>query len=273
MRDSGGALASRRTCRYVEVDPRAVPPNRTETRLDSHRLTCSPQFDNCPLSSRLTSGQERTPIAAIRALDRRRSPGGRVSRITRRRTRMDRAALPNSAVLDQGGSAALRRARLRSRRALALGARPPQRAGHQAHGSMTGQASRQHHGGRSELSSSACQCPSRGRRVKGACGVARDRCATLDPPTAHQGSGAYQEDGGRAGGSSGQGHGAKLTVWTMSTRAPAWCPRCHSPQPGAHSLMPARAVRAAQVRPLAGMSAGCGTPGTRAGWPGPRSPG
>ena len=50
-----------------------------------------------------------------------------------------------------------------------------------------------------EPSSSACQCPSRGHRVKGACGVARDRYATLDPPTAHQGFGAYEEDGGEAG--------------------------------------------------------------------------
>jgi hypothetical protein len=50
-----------------------------------------------------------------------------------------------------------------------------------------------------EPSSSACQCPSRGHRVKGACGVARDRYATLDLPTAHQGSGAYEKDGGEVG--------------------------------------------------------------------------
>ena len=45
-------------------------------------------------------------------------------------------------------------------------------------------------------SSSAYQCPSRGRRLKGAYGVARDRFATLDPPTAHKGFGAYEEEGG-----------------------------------------------------------------------------
>ena len=82
----------------------------------------------------------------------------------------------------------------------------PGAPGNSAHDPMIRQASRQHHGAGSELSSSACQCPSRGHRVKGACSVARDRYATLDPPTAHQGLGAYQEDGGRAGGSSGGGH-------------------------------------------------------------------
>ena len=45
-------------------------------------------------------------------------------------------------------------------------------------------------------SSSACQCPSRGRCIKGASGLARDRFATPDPPTAHKGFGAYEEDGG-----------------------------------------------------------------------------
>jgi hypothetical protein len=48
-------------------------------------------------------------------------------------------------------------------------------------------------------SSSAYQCPSRSHHVKGAYGVARDRFATLDPPTAHQGFGAYEEDGGGVG--------------------------------------------------------------------------
>jgi hypothetical protein len=51
-----------------------------------------------------------------------------------------------------------------------------------------------------EPSSSACQCPSHDRRVKGAYGVAGDRFATLDPVTAHQGFGAYEEEGVGAGG-------------------------------------------------------------------------
>jgi hypothetical protein len=141
----------------------------------------------------------------------------------------------------------------------------PGAPGNSAHDPMITQASRQHHGARSELSSSACQCPSRGHRVKGAYGVARDRYATLDPATAHQGFSACQEDGGRAGDSSGGRHQAKLTVWKTNTRAPAWCPRCHSPRPRAHSLTHARAVRTAQVLALAGMNAGSGTPGTHDG--------
>ena len=50
-------------------------------------------------------------------------------------------------------------------------------------------ASESHYWGRTRRrsSSSAYQCPSRGHRVKGAFGVARDRFATLDPLTAHQG--------------------------------------------------------------------------------------
>jgi hypothetical protein len=185
-----------------------------------------------------------------------------------------RSVLPNRALLVIKAaplrSAAPGRARVGLR---PWEADPPRRAGQPAHDPMIGQASRQHHGGWSGLSSSACQCPSRGQRVKGACGVARDRYATLDPPTAHQGFSAYQEDGGGTGGSSGGGHGARLTVWRRSARARAWCRRCHWPRPGAHRLMPAHAVRAAQVLALAGMSAGCGTPGMRAGWPGPRLPG
>ena len=105
--------------------------------------------------------------------------------------------LPNHALLDQGGSAALRRARPRSHRAAALGGRPGRRTGHHAHDPMIiwliSAALRELQG---VPSSSACQCPSRGRRIKGASGVARDRFATLDPPTAHKGFGAYEEDGG-----------------------------------------------------------------------------
>jgi hypothetical protein len=41
-----------------------------------------------------------------------------------------------------------------------------------------------HAGAVGQPSSSACQCPGHGRRVKGAFGVARDRFATHDPPTA-----------------------------------------------------------------------------------------
>jgi hypothetical protein len=44
-------------------------------------------------------------------------------------------------------------------------------------------------------SSSAFQCPGHGRRLKRACGVARDRFATLDPPTVPRGFGAYEENG------------------------------------------------------------------------------
>ena len=84
-----------------------------------------------------------------------------------------------------------------------------------------------------------------------------------------QGFGAYQEDGGGAGGCSGGGHGAKLTVWETSARARAWRLRCRL-RPRAPRLMPAGAVRAARVLAVAGMSAGCGIPGTRAGWPGLR---
>jgi hypothetical protein len=183
------------------------------------------------------------------------------------------ASLPNLAVFDQGGSAALRRTRPRSGRAAALGGRPApaRRATSARSGDQAGSSAASQRQG--ELSSSACQCPRRGQRVKGACGVARDRYATLDPPTAHQGFGAYQEDGGGAGGSSGRGRGAKLTVWRTSARARAWCPRCHLPLSRARHLMPAHAVRTAQVPGVAGMSAGCGTAGTRAGWPGPRWPG
>lgn len=43
------------------------------------------------------------------------------------------------------------------------------------------------------------QCPSHGHRVKGASGVTRDRFATLDPLTAYQGFGAYEEHGGGQG--------------------------------------------------------------------------
>jgi hypothetical protein len=60
-------------------------------------------------------------------------------------------------------------------------------------------------------SSSACQCPSRGYRVKGACGVARDRDATLDPLTAHQGFGAYEEDGRRSRNRSREGLGRQAS--------------------------------------------------------------
>jgi hypothetical protein len=61
---------------------------------------------------------------------------------------------------------------------------------------MIGQAHQQHYR-RCGLgpSSSAYQCPSRVHRVKGAYGVACDRFATLDPPTAHKAFGAYEEDG------------------------------------------------------------------------------
>src|SRR5438477_397174 len=76
------------------------------------------------------------------------------------------------------------------------GADPARRAGHPAHDPVIGQAYRRHHGARRVPSSSADQCPNRSQRVKGAYGVARDRFATLDPPTAHQGFSAYEEDGG-----------------------------------------------------------------------------
>jgi hypothetical protein len=56
-----------------------------------------------------------------------------------------------------------------------------------------------HPGAVGQPSSSACQCPGHGRRVKGAFGVARDRFATHDPPTVSQRFGAYGEDGGSAG--------------------------------------------------------------------------
>ena len=76
------------------------------------------------------------------------------------------------------------------------GGRPGTARRASTHDPMIGQAHRQHHGARREPSSSAYQCPSRGHRVKGAYGVARDRFATLDPPTAHQGFSAYEEDRG-----------------------------------------------------------------------------
>src|SRR6266496_3057028 len=102
--------------------------------------------------------------------------------------------------LDQGGSAALRRARSRTRRAAALGTDPGGAPGRQSASAdrigLIGSPEDEH---RCAPSSSACQCPSHGHRVKGACGVACDRCATLDPPGRSPGIGACEEDGGKAG--------------------------------------------------------------------------
>jgi hypothetical protein len=60
---------------------------------------------------------------------------------------------------------------------------------------MIGQAHRHYHGARRVPSSSAYQCPSRSQRIKGAYGVARDRFASLDPPTTRRGFSAYEEEG------------------------------------------------------------------------------
>jgi hypothetical protein len=81
---------------------------------------------------------------------------------------------------------------------------------------MIGQAHRQYHGARRVPSSSAYQCPSRSHRIKGAYGVARDRFASLDPPTTHQGFSAYEEEGERSSwaelaGTSGDGVGERST--------------------------------------------------------------
>jgi hypothetical protein len=62
-------------------------------------------------------------------------------------------------------------------------------------------------------SSSAYQCPSRGHRVKDDYGVACDRFATGDPPTARQGC-AYEEDG--------QGIGTE-TLWRQACMVTGSC--------------------------------------------------
>jgi hypothetical protein len=73
---------------------------------------------------------------AIRAFDCRRSPGGRVSRITRRRTRVEPGSLPNLALSDQDGDAPRRRARRTRARRAALGADPARHGGQQGRSSL-----------------------------------------------------------------------------------------------------------------------------------------
>jgi hypothetical protein len=73
---------------------------------------------------------------------------------------------------------------------------------------------------RRELFSSAYQRPSRGHRVKGACGVAHDRFATLDPLATHQGFGACEEEGGEVGqpnGDEDQGGTMPGRVWLVGS--------------------------------------------------------
>jgi len=98
----------------------------------------------------------------------------------------------------------LRRARHRSRRALALGARPPQRAGQKRTIRWSGRLL----GGITTLAAASylprlVSVPVAATTSRAPGGVARDRYATLDPGDRSPGIGAYEEDGGRAGGSSG----------------------------------------------------------------------
>jgi hypothetical protein len=207
--------------------------------------------------------------AAIRTLDCRGSVGGRVSRITRRGTRCTCNALPNLAVFDQGGSAAPGRARVGLR---PWEADPPRRAGQLAHDPMIRQAP-------GSITAPGVSYLPRLASVPVAAAASRAPAAShaiaTRPLTRRLLTRDWRLSGrwGRSRGQLRQGRGAKLAVWKTSARARAWCPRCDLARPRARSLMPARAVRTAQVLALAEMSAGCGTPGTRAGWPGPRSPG
>jgi hypothetical protein len=68
-------------------------------------------------------------------------------------------------------------------------------------------------------SSSAYQCPSHGRRLKGAFGVACDRFAPLDPATAPEGFGAYEEDRQAEVGANlaGMAESAQVDLWNVKS--------------------------------------------------------